>query len=85
MAAGLGARVVVLDINLNRLRSISSVMPNNVQTVFSSPAAIEQYLKVVGACMVLHGVGGGCDITGCGPCLVCGAGCCACVCVCLCV
>ena len=35
MAAGLGARVIVLDVNLDRLRYVSDVMPPNVITLMS--------------------------------------------------
>ena len=37
MAAGLGANVTVLDINLNRLRYLTDVMPGNVHTLISHP------------------------------------------------
>jgi alanine dehydrogenase len=36
MAAGLGAEVSILDINLPRLRYLSEVMPPNVNTIFSN-------------------------------------------------
>ena len=36
MAAGLGARVTILDISLERLRYLSDVMPANVQFIFSN-------------------------------------------------
>jgi alanine dehydrogenase len=36
MAAGLGAKVVILDISLERLRYLSDVMPANVQTIHSN-------------------------------------------------
>jgi alanine dehydrogenase len=36
MAAGLGARVTVLDVNLNRLRFLSEIMPANVHTLMSN-------------------------------------------------
>ena len=36
MAAGMGAKVVILDISLERLRYLSDVMPANVQTIFSN-------------------------------------------------
>src|SRR5690606_9512482 len=36
MAAGLGADVTVLDLNLNRLRYLSETMPANVNTFYSS-------------------------------------------------
>jgi alanine dehydrogenase len=35
VAAGLGANVVILDINLDRLRYLDDVMPPNVTTIFS--------------------------------------------------
>src|SRR5207244_10939307 len=35
VAAGLGANVTILDINLDRLRYLDDVMPPNVTTVFS--------------------------------------------------
>ena len=36
MAAGLGARVTILDLSLDRLRYLSEVLPSNVQTIFSN-------------------------------------------------
>ena len=36
MAAGMGARVVILDISLDRLRYLSDVMPANVQLIHSN-------------------------------------------------
>ena len=36
MAAGMGAKVVILDVSLERLRYLSDVMPANVQTIFSN-------------------------------------------------
>jgi alanine dehydrogenase len=35
VAAGLGANVIILDINLDRLRYLDDVMPKNVTTLFS--------------------------------------------------
>lgn len=53
VAAGLGAKVVVLDINLDRLRYLSDVMPSNVTTLMSNSYNIRAVLKdadlVVGA------------------------------------
>jgi alanine dehydrogenase len=58
MAAGLGARVIVLDINLERLRYLSDVMPPNVTTMMSDTYNIRAVLRdsdlVVGA-VLLHG------------------------------
>ena len=36
MAAGLGAKVTIMDINLHRLRYLADVMPVNVDTVYSN-------------------------------------------------
>jgi alanine dehydrogenase len=56
MAAGLGANVYVLDIDLDRLRYLSDVMPANCFIVKSSPAAIRDLIVkadvVVGAALV---------------------------------
>ncbi|MCA8975597.1 MAG: alanine dehydrogenase [Planctomycetes bacterium] len=56
MAAGLGARVLLLDIDLERLRYLSDTMPANVVPLHSSPYAIRELLPeadlVVGAVLV---------------------------------
>jgi alanine dehydrogenase len=56
MAAGLGARVTILDLSLDRLRYLSDVMPANVELVHSDRHTILEYLKkadlVVGAVLV---------------------------------
>ncbi len=56
MASGLGANVYVLDIDLERLRYLSDVMPANCFIVRSSPAAIRDLITkadlVVGAALV---------------------------------
>ena len=56
MASGLGAKVYVLDIDLERLRYLSDVMPAQCVTLMSSPAAIRDVLPhadlVVGAVLV---------------------------------
>ena len=43
VAAGLGANVVVMDVNVDRLRHLDEVMPANVTTVYSDPHAIDRY------------------------------------------
>jgi alanine dehydrogenase len=43
VAAGLGANVTILDVNLQRLRQLDEIMPPNVTTVFCEPHAIEHY------------------------------------------
>ena len=56
MASGLGAKVYILDIDLDRLRYLSDVMPGHCVTIMSSPAAIRDVLPkadlVVGAVLV---------------------------------
>jgi alanine dehydrogenase len=56
MAAGLGARVVLMDIDLERLRYLADVMPANVTSLHSSPIAIREQIVhadlVVGAVLV---------------------------------
>lgn len=43
VAAGLGANVTIMDVNLNRLRQLDEIMPPNVTTVFCEPHSIEHY------------------------------------------
>lgn len=45
MAAGLGAKVYILDINLDRLRYLADVMPPNVFTLMSNTTNLEQALR----------------------------------------
>ena len=56
VAAGLGANVFILDINLDRLRYIDDVMPQNVTTVFSNRLNILECLRlsdlVIGAVLI---------------------------------
>ncbi|MFK7806980.1 MAG: alanine dehydrogenase [Saprospiraceae bacterium] len=56
MAAGLGAQVTILDINLNRLRYLNDVMPANVVTMFSNEFNIRRLIKnhdlIVGAVLI---------------------------------
>ena len=56
MACGLGAKVYILDMSLDRLRYLSDVMPANCFVVMSSPAHIRKLLPeadlVVGAVLV---------------------------------
>ena len=44
MAAGLGANVTIMDINLNRLRYLDEIMPPNVSTVMSNDYTIREYV-----------------------------------------
>ncbi|QNN22297.1 alanine dehydrogenase [Planctomycetales bacterium ZRK34] len=59
VAAGLGANVVIMDINLDRLRHLDDIMPANVTTIYSDPHAIDHYLRqsdlVIGAVLVPGG------------------------------
>ena len=45
MAAGLGADVSILDINLNRLRYLDDVMPKNVKTLMSNTQNIREQVR----------------------------------------
>lgn len=59
MAAGLGADVTIMDINLDRLRQLEDFLPKNCRTVFSTPLAIREALPVsdlvVGAVLIPGG------------------------------
>ncbi len=56
MAAGLGAHVTVLDINMKRLRYVNDVMPPHVVTEFSSVYNIKKHIKthdlIIGAVLI---------------------------------
>ena len=56
MAAGLGARVAIMDINLERLRYLDDVMPANVETLFSTRYAIRKQVQeadlIIGAVLI---------------------------------
>jgi alanine dehydrogenase len=56
MAAGLGARTVILDVSLNRLRYLADVMPANVIPVYSNRANLLDQLSkadiVIGAVLL---------------------------------
>ncbi|GGZ85208.1 alanine dehydrogenase [Algibacter mikhailovii] len=45
MAAGLGAHVTIMDINMKQLRYVNDVMPNHVVTEFSSEYNIRKRIK----------------------------------------
>ncbi len=59
IAAGVGARVTIFDINLDRLRFLEEVLPPNVTTIFSNPYSIRKKVReadlVVGAVLVAGG------------------------------
>jgi alanine dehydrogenase len=56
MACGLGAKVYILDKNLDRLRYLSDVMPANCFNLYSSPATVRELIQradvVVGAVLI---------------------------------
>jgi len=56
MACGLGAKVYILDMNLDRLRYLSDVMPKNCIPLMSSPATIRKLIAqadvVIGAVLL---------------------------------
>jgi alanine dehydrogenase len=56
MAAGMGAKVTVLDLSLERLRYLSDVMPANVQLIYSNRHNILEQIStadlVVGAVLI---------------------------------
>ena len=56
MAAGLGAQVTIMDINMARLRYLSDVMPANVTTLFSNELNVRQLVQthdlIVGAVLI---------------------------------
>jgi alanine dehydrogenase len=56
VAAGLGANVVIMDVNLDRLRYLDDVMPANVHTIYSDPQNIRDEVRkadlVIGAVLI---------------------------------
>ena len=56
MACGLGAQVYLLDMNLDRLRYLSDVMPANCYPMMSSPATVRKLVRksdvVIGAVLI---------------------------------
>lgn len=56
MAAGMGADVIIADVNLNRLRYLDDVMPKNVSTLASSEYVIRELVQthdlIVGAVLI---------------------------------
>lgn len=45
MAAGLGAQVTIMDVNMNRLRYVNDIMPSHVVTEFSNEYNIRKHIK----------------------------------------
>ena len=56
MAAGLGADVTIMDVNLQRLRYLDDIMPANVHTMMSNEYNIRELIKthhlIVGAVLI---------------------------------
>lgn len=56
VSAGLGADVVLMDVNLERLRYLDDVMPANVHTLYSDPHTIREQLRqadlVIGSVLI---------------------------------
>jgi alanine dehydrogenase len=59
VAAGLGANVTIMDIDLNRLRYLDEIMPANVTTIYCDPHAVEHYAVnadlIIGAVLIPGG------------------------------
>ena len=59
LAAGIGANVTLMDINLDRLRYLDEIMPANVQTVFSNLHTVREHAYeadlVIGAVLIPGG------------------------------
>lgn len=59
MAAGLGASVTVMDVNMKRLRYVNDILPNHVVTTFSNEYSIRQHIKthdlIIGGVLVKGG------------------------------
>lgn len=56
IAAGLGATVLIMDVNVDRLRYLDDVMPANVHTIYSDRLTMRKYLPladlVIGAVLI---------------------------------
>ncbi|MFO0837195.1 MAG: alanine dehydrogenase [Phycisphaerae bacterium] len=56
VAAGLGANVTLMDVDLYRLRYLDDVMPANVHTIYSTAEAIRRHLSesdlIIGAVLI---------------------------------
>ncbi len=59
VAAGMGANVIIMDVNLDRLRYIDEIMPPNVTTVYSDLHAITYHSRyadlIIGAVLIPGG------------------------------
>ena len=59
IAAGMGAEVYILDVNMNQLRYLDDIMPKNVVTIYSNPYNIRSLLPktdlLIGAVLIVGG------------------------------
>ncbi len=59
VAAGLAAHVIIMDINLDRLRQLDDIMPANVDTIYCDPHAVDYYVDradlLIGAVLIPGG------------------------------
>lgn len=59
IAAGMGAHVDILDVNLKRLRYLDEIMPPNVNTIYSHTHAIAEYARkadlIIGSVLIPGG------------------------------
>ena len=57
IAAGMGANVYILDVDIDRLRYLDDIMPNNVTTLYSNPVNVRELLPrtdlLIGAVLVV--------------------------------
>ena len=56
IAAGMGANVVIMDVNLDRLRYLDEIMPANVRTIYSDPHSLHWHVTtsdlIIGAVLI---------------------------------
>lgn len=59
IAAGMGAEVYILDVDMNQLRYLDDVMPKNVVTIYSNPYHVRELLPktdlLIGAVLIVGG------------------------------
>ena len=56
VAAGMGARVVLMDVDIDRLRHLAGIMPANVTTIYCDAHAVARHIRyadlVIGAVLI---------------------------------
>ena len=59
VAGGLGANVTIMDIDIEKLRRIDEILPDNVTTIYSDPHAVHQFALqadlIIGALLIPGG------------------------------